>query len=107
MTENKPKFCSETRLFLVELNDGLQITAYRRNRTKRKFFFAILDYNSLIGVIFVPFYSIEIAGHQSVGKPFFLVCLAVVIRNELVTKLSFQREFYWLFVASLSSVNVR
>ena len=51
--------------------------------------------------------SIEIAGHQSVGKPFFLVCLAVVIRNELVTKLSFQRAFYWLFVALLSSVNVR
>lgn len=32
---------------------SLQITAYQRNRTKRKFFFAILDYNSQIGVIFV------------------------------------------------------
>lgn len=45
---------SETKLFLVELNDGLQITAYRCNRTKRKIFFAILDHNSRIGVIFVP-----------------------------------------------------
>jgi len=47
-------FFSETKLFIVELNDGLQITAYRRNRTMRKFFFAILDYNSRISVIFVP-----------------------------------------------------
>ena len=45
---------SETKLFIVELDDGLQITAYQRNRTKRKLFFAILDYNSQIGVIFVP-----------------------------------------------------
>ena len=47
-------FFSETKLFHVELNDGLQITAYQRNRTKLKFFFAILDHNSRFGVIFVP-----------------------------------------------------
>ncbi|MBQ8520367.1 MAG: hypothetical protein IJ456_03095, partial [Bacteroides sp.] len=46
-------------------------------------------------------------GEGFVDKYFFSVCLAVILRNELVTKLWLQRAFCWLFVASLSFANFR